>query len=469
MAESANSRDLSRRDFVRSSAAIGAGVAGLGLARSAHAAGSDVIRIGVVGCGGRGTGAAANAMDADPGVRLVAMSDLFADRVRGRRNALKAQKAEQVQVDDEHCFDGMDGYKQVIDAVDVVLIACAAKFHPMYLKAGIEAGKHVFVEKPHAIDPLGIKVVNEATELAKRKNLGILSGLQSRFHPAIRETIQRVQDGQIGTITSIEENFIRGPYGATSRPTGMRELEIQYGNQYRFSWLCGDDVTQSLVHNLDRATWAMLETPPVKCHGLGGRSSSQNLLGDVFDHHSVVYHYANGARLYAFCRTTIGCYNENSSMIVGTKGTAFPLAGRITGENAWSFSGAVGQSVRCRASGLPQVDPGRPTAELRRNHGPQHLGRYHGPTLLLQRPRTDVGTREPIRLLPSAKARGMHLGHGPAHRTRRTGRLPGLRHPRHEHQRLTLASAQPVEGRTAPWSCTSPRSGCEKAGPGYRN
>jgi myo-inositol 2-dehydrogenase / D-chiro-inositol 1-dehydrogenase len=340
MAESANSRDLSRRDFVRSSAAIGAGVAGLGLARSAHAAGSDVIRIGVVGCGGRGTGAAANAMDADPGVRLVAMSDLFADRVRGRRNALKAQKAEQVQVDDEHCFDGMDGYKQVIDAVDVVLIACAAKFHPMYLKAGIEAGKHVFVEKPHAIDPLGIKVVNEATELAKRKNLGILSGLQSRFHPAIRETIQRVQDGQIGTITSIEENFIRGPYGATSRPTGMRELEIQYGNQYRFSWLCGDDVTQSLVHNLDRATWAMLETPPVKCHGLGGRSSSQNLLGDVFDHHSVVYHYANGARLYAFCRTTIGCYNENSSMIVGTKGTAFPLAGRITGENAWSFSGA---------------------------------------------------------------------------------------------------------------------------------
>jgi len=339
MSESANSRDMSRRDFVRSSAAIGASVAGLALTRSVHAAGSDVIRIGVVGCGGRGTGAAANAMDADPGVRLVAMSDLFADRVRGRRNALKTQKAEQVLVDDDHCFDGMDGYKHVIDAVDVVLIACAAKFHPMYLKAGIEAGKHVFVEKPHAIDPLGIKVVNEATELAKRKNLGILSGLQSRFHPAIRETIQRVQDGQIGTITSIEENFIRGPYGATTRPEGVRELEVQYGNQYRFSWLCGDDVTQSLVHNLDRATWAMLETPPVKCHGLGGRSSSQNLLGDVFDHHSVVYHYASGARLYAFCRTTIGCYNENSSMIVGTKGTAFPLAGRITGENAWSFSG----------------------------------------------------------------------------------------------------------------------------------
>jgi len=314
-------------------------MAGLSLARSAHAAGSDVIRIGMVGCGGRCTGAAANAMDADPAVRLVAMTDIFPERVQGRRNALKNQKPDQVQVDDDHCFHGLDGYKQVIDAVDIVLIACAAKFHPMYLKAGIEAGKHVFVEKPHAIDPLGVKVVNEATQLAKEKNIGILSGLQSRFHPAIRETIQRVQDGQIGDITSIEENFIRGPYGATNRPENMRELEIQYGNQYRFSWLCGDDVPQSLVHNLDRATWALHETPPVKCHGLGGRSSSQNLLGDVFDHNAVVYHYANGVRIYAFCRTTIGCYNENSSIIVGTKGTAYPLSGRITGENDWQFSG----------------------------------------------------------------------------------------------------------------------------------
>jgi len=339
MSQSAKKQGLSRRDFVQGTAAVGASMAGLSLARSAHAAGSDVIRIGMVGCGGRCTGAAANAMDANPAVRLVAMTDIFLDRVQGKRNALKAQKPDQVQVDDDHCFHGLDGYKQVIEAVDVVLIACAAKFHPMYVKAGIEAGKHVFVEKPHAIDPLGIKVVNQATQLAKEKNLGILSGLQSRFHPAIRETIQRVQDGQIGDITSIEENFIRGPYGGTARPDGVRELEIQYGNQYRFSWLCGDDVPQSLVHNLDRATWALHETPPVKCHGLGGRSSSQNLLGDVFDHHAVVYHYASGVRLYALCRTTLGCYNENSSIIVGTKGTAYPLSGRITGENAWSFSG----------------------------------------------------------------------------------------------------------------------------------
>jgi predicted dehydrogenase len=329
----------SRREFLVRSAAAGAAAYGLSVARSAHAAGSDVIRIGMVGSGGRCSGAAVDAMTADPGVKLVAMSDLFADRVQGKLKALKAQKPDQVEVDDQHCFSGIDGYRGVIDSADVVLIACAAKFHPMYLRAALEAGKHVFVEKPHAIDPSGIKAVNAATALAKEKNLGVLSGLQSRFHPAIRETIQRVLDGQIGEIVAIEENFIRGPYGSIKRPEGVRELEVQYGNQYRFSWLCGDDVTQSLVHNLDRATWAMNETPPTRCHGLAGRSSSQNLLGDVLDHHSVVYHYANGVRLYAFCRTTLNCYNECSSVIMGSKGTALPLAGRITGANAWRFEG----------------------------------------------------------------------------------------------------------------------------------
>jgi myo-inositol 2-dehydrogenase / D-chiro-inositol 1-dehydrogenase len=177
--------------------------------------------------------------------------------------------------------------------------------------------------------------------LARQKNLGVLSGLQSRFQVNIQETMKRIHDGQIGEIVAIEENFLRGPYGNTTRPQGMGELEIQYANQYRFSWLCGDDVTQSLVHNLDRSTWALGETPPLRCHGLGGRSGLQTLLGDVFDHHSVVYHYANGARLYANCRTAMNCYGETSSIIMGTKGVALPLAGRISGEKAWRFEGPV--------------------------------------------------------------------------------------------------------------------------------
>lgn len=331
---------LSRRTFLGQMTAAGAAAAaGLSVARSAHAAGSDVLRLGMIGCGGRCTGAANDAMTADPATRLVAMTDIFPDRVRNARAALQREKAEQVQVDDDHCFSGLGGYQGVVDSCDVVLIACAAKFHPMYVKAAVDAGKHVFCEKPHGIDPAGIHVLQQACAKAKENSTGVLSGLQSRFHPAIRETVQRVIDGQIGEIVTIEENFIRGPYGHTQRPQNVRELEIQYGNQYRFSWLCGDDVTQSLVHNVDRATWALGEAPPVKCHGLGGRSSSQNLLGDVFDHHSVVYHYANGARMYAFCRTTPNCYNENSSVIMGSKGTAYPLAGRITGAEAWQFSG----------------------------------------------------------------------------------------------------------------------------------
>ena len=332
---------ISRRDFVSQVTTTGAAVAGLSLAASVHAAGSDVLKIGLVGCGSRGPGAANDAMSADPAVQLVAMSDLFMDRVKGSRTNLQNEKPKQVKVDDAHCFEGLDGYKKVIDSgVDIVLIACAAKFHPLYMKSAIEAGKHVFVEKPHAIDPLGIKVVAQACQLAREKNLGVLSGLHSRYEPSIRETIQRVLDGQIGEIVSIEENFIRGPYGSTRRPNGnLRELEVQYGNQYRFSWLCGDDVTQSLVHNLDRASWALKEKPPVDCHGLGGRSSTEKLLGDVFDHHSVVYHYANGVRLYAFCRTTFDCYNEDSSIILGSKGIAYPKSGVITGQKPWRFTG----------------------------------------------------------------------------------------------------------------------------------
>lgn len=330
----------SRRQFLKQSAAVAAvATPALGIARSAHAAGSDIIKLGMVGCGGRCTGAAQNAMDADPATKLVAMTDIFHDRVLSKRNTLKGAKPDQVDVADDHCFSGLEGYKQVIDCVDVVLVACAAKFHPMYVKAAIDAGKHVFCEKPHAIDPYGIKVLREATAAATEKGLGILSGLQSRFHAGYRETMNRVLDGQIGKIVSIEENFVRGPYGNTSRPEGVPELMVQYGNQYRFSWLCGDDVPQSLVHNMDRATWAMGEMTPVKCHGFGGRSSSHLLLGNVFDHHAVVYHYANGVRAYAFCRTTRGCYNENSSIILGSEGIAYPVHCRITGPNEWRYGG----------------------------------------------------------------------------------------------------------------------------------
>ncbi|HOB99100.1 MAG TPA: Gfo/Idh/MocA family oxidoreductase [Verrucomicrobiota bacterium] len=332
-----------RRDFLKVSAtaAAGATLAGLDITRTAHAAGSDVIRLGMIGCGGRNTGAGAQALRADPGVRLVAMCDIFMDRVRGSREAIrgdlaKQQRGDQVQVPDDQCFAGVDGYKKVIECCDAVVIANAAKFHPLHTMAAIQAGKHVFVEKPHGIDPAGIKLLESACALAKEKKLCVVSGLHSRYHTGYQELMKRIFDGAIGDIVTIEENFLRAPYGITDRKPGLSELEWQFSTQYHFVWLSGDDVVQSLVHNMDRASWALKEQAPVRCHGLGGRSSMTDAIyGDVFDHHTVVYQYENGARVYALCRTTTGCYDEYSSLIFGTKGRADVMACRIWGEKNW--------------------------------------------------------------------------------------------------------------------------------------
>lgn len=319
----------SRREFLTST-----------LAASAYVAGGDTIRIGVIGCGGRGTEAARNAMRADKGVRLVALGDVVQERVEERRGELKQQFPTQVEVDNDHCFSGFDAYKRVIESSDVVLIANAAKFHPLHMTAAIDAGKHVFVEKPHAIDPAGIKVVAAARDKAKLKGPCVLSGLQSRYHPGYQETVQRVHDGAIGDIVAIQETWLRPPYVLHARKPGMTEVEYQASNQYHFHWLSGDDVPQTLIHNLDRAGWAMRGQAPVRAYGMGGRSTLQGeIYGSVFDHHAVVYEFAGDVRLYAFCRTIDNCYNENSSVILGTKGRCFLTQTRITGETNWTYSG----------------------------------------------------------------------------------------------------------------------------------
>ena len=340
--ESSKAAGTSRRDFLKASTvAASAAVSGaLDINRSVFAAGSDKLRVGMIGCGGRNTGAAAQALTADPGARLVAMCDIFMDRVKAKRNMLKEQQKGQVVVDDDHCFAGFDGYKHVIEASDVVVIANAAKFHPLHTMTAIKAGKHVFVEKPHGIDPAGVKLMQRAAELAKQKKLCLVSGLHSRYHAGYAETVQRIQDGAIGDVIAIEENFLRGPYGVIDRKPGLSEVEWQCSTQYHFRWLSGDDVPQSLVHNMDRASWVLRNEVPIKCHGLGGRSSmTEPIYGDVFDHHSVVYEMADGVRIYALCRTTTGCHNDSSSTVLGSKGKASVTGCRIWGENAWHWNG----------------------------------------------------------------------------------------------------------------------------------
>jgi len=334
--------NLNRRDFLKTSATATAAtaLASLDVSRFAHAASSDIIKVGMIGCGGRNAGAGLQALNADGGARLVAMCDIFLDRIHDKLAAIRKAKPDQVLVDSDHCFTGFDGYKKVIEASDVVCIANAAKFHPFHVKAAVEAGRHVFCEKPHGIDPYGIKMLAAATELAKQKKLSIVSGLQSRYHEGYQETVKRIQDGAIGEIITMEENFLRAPYGVTERKPGLTELEYQVSTQYHFTWLSGDDVPQSLVHNLDRSSWVLHDTAPVKCHGLAGRSSMvEPIYGNVFDHHSVIYEMENGVKIYAFCRTTSGCYDENSSTIFGTKGRASLLNCRITGEKPWRWQG----------------------------------------------------------------------------------------------------------------------------------
>ncbi len=361
---SPSSKEINRREFLKcssaaaSAAALGVGcratsnkpaakagtaaAAALAVERAAHAAGSDILKVGMIGCGGRNASAAVQALKADPGTRLVAMCDIFADRIQAKLEEIKGKdgKPDQVAVDKDYCFTGFDGYKQVIEAADVVLIANAAKFHPFHAMAAIQAGKHVFVEKPHGIDPAGVKLMQQACDLAREKKLCIVSGLQSRFHAGYQETVQRIQDGAIGDIISIEENFLRAPYGVTERKPGLSELQWQCSTQYHFRWLSGDDVPQSLVHNMDRASWVLGNKAPLKCHGLAGRSTMiEPTYGDVFDHHSVVYEFDRGLRVYAMCRTTAGCYDENSSLIFGSKGRAWLTGCRIQAGTTWRWQG----------------------------------------------------------------------------------------------------------------------------------
>lgn len=331
----------SRRDFLKTSATVvgGAAISSTQMGRGVHAAGSDVIKLGLIGCGERGTGAAMQALNADRGARLIAMADVFSDHLKSSRRRLRERKSEQVAVDDEHSFVGFDGYRRVIESgVDAVLIACASRFHPLYLKAGVDAGKHVFVEKPHAIDPPGVKIVEAACEEGRKKKLSVVSGLHRRYDPAMRETVKRIRDGAIGEIVTGEVSFLRAPYRIIPRDPAWSEIEWQFKTWYHFRWLSGDDVPQSLIHTLDAATWALGNVPPLNAHALGGRSSSfGRKFGDVFDHSVVVYEYPNGVRMYGMVRTQYGCHGEVATKLFGTKGRA--VRGRIEGETNWRFEG----------------------------------------------------------------------------------------------------------------------------------
>jgi predicted dehydrogenase len=318
-----------RRDFLKTSGVLaGAAMAGsLSVARSAHAAGDDVLKVGLVGCGGRGTGAASNALSADPNTRLVAMGDLFVERARTKRDLLKKMKPTQVDVDDDHCFAGFDAFQKVIDSgVDVVVLGEVPHYRPQHLRAAIDAGKHVFCEKPIAVDAPGVRSVLESSKLAEQKGLNIVSGLCWRYNPAIRETMRRMADGEIGRIVNIQETYLFGLVGKiTDRTPGMTEMEYQARNWFYFTWLSGDHNVEQHVHSLDKALWAMGDQPPLAAWGSGGRQvpnfGDKPKTGDAYDHFCVVYEYPDDVRVNAYCRQQAGCYREVIDRFNGTKGS----------------------------------------------------------------------------------------------------------------------------------------------------
>ncbi|MCE9532288.1 MAG: Gfo/Idh/MocA family oxidoreductase [Planctomycetes bacterium] len=315
--------NASRRDFIRNSAGATL-AASLTFAGGAHAADDNVIKIGLVGCGGRGTGAAINALTADKNVKLVAMADAFDDKIKTSLASLqKAKIAGQVDVKPDAFFTGFDGYQKVIERCDVVLLCTPPHFRPIHLKAAIEAGKHVFAEKPCAVDAAGVRSVLESCKKAQEKKLSVVSGLCLRFDSGFRETVKRIHGGAIGEITSLQANDYRGEIKAKTRDPNWNDMTWQMRNWYYYTWLSGDFNVEQHVHFLDVCAWVMNNQYPVRAIGMGGRQTRTGAeYGNIYDHFSIVYEYENGTRFYSNTRQQPKCKNDMSALAVGTKGRA---------------------------------------------------------------------------------------------------------------------------------------------------
>jgi predicted dehydrogenase len=346
------SQNQSRREFLRASAATAVGV-GLTDVAHVHAGGSDVIRVGLIGCGsprgGRGRGAAMNCVNAGPNVKLVAMGDLFQDHLDYTLAYLKKNAPDKIDVSAERCFVGFDAYQKVIDSgIDLVLLAAPPGFRPAHIEAAVKAGKHIFAEKPVAVDGPGVRRVLRACDEARKKNLAVVSGLCWRYDKGMREAIGRVHAGAIGNIVALQCTYNTGALWMVPRESRFSDMEWQCRNWPYFTWLSGDHNVEQHIHSLDKMAWAMKNQYPTKAVGLGGRQVRTGPeYGNIFDHHSVVYEFANGAKLFSNCRQQPGCAGEVADHVYGDKGTcdidALRTVFSIRGAESWKYDGKKAQ------------------------------------------------------------------------------------------------------------------------------
>ena len=347
----------SRRDFLKASSSAvvgGALVSKLGFPAVVSAApNSDKLRIGLIGCGGRGNGAAANALNSDSNSVLHAMGDIYATAIQRGLGGIKGEIKDdsRIAVPPERQFVGLDSFEKVLKSgVDVVILTTPPGFRPLHFKRAIEAGKHVFLEKPVATDASGVRSVRETAKVAQQKGLAVQSGFVWRANVARREFFKRIHAGAIGEVRAVYATYLTGPVkqmpSKESRPAGMSDTEWQIKNWYNFTWLSGDGLVEQAVHSVDKIAWAMKDAPPLKCTAVGGRQIGNNE-GNIWDHIEVNYEWANGARAFMAQRQITGCHSETRDTIMGERGMGL-LGHRggteITGPDAWRFKGDLNEN-----------------------------------------------------------------------------------------------------------------------------
>ncbi|MHC4909617.1 MAG: Gfo/Idh/MocA family protein [Planctomycetota bacterium] len=359
-----------RREFVKTSTAAAAATAfPLGMTARAWAGGDDTIGIGVVGTGGRGTGACNDALSVNEGVRLVAMGDLDAGNCR-RARANLSRHGEKVQVSDENIFEGLDAYKKVINHpdVDVVILTTSPGFRPVHLAEAVSAGKHSFVEKPVCVDPAGYRSCMASGEIARKKNLAIVTGTMYRRQDSYMEGVQRVRDGMIGDLTGGLSYYCSTGIWYRPREDEQSELAYQLKNWYHFVWLSGDQIVEQAVHNLDAVNWAM-GGPPVKAFGSGGQMTRPGD-SEIYDNINIDYEYPNGALISFKCRQIPGSQSRVINTFTGTKGVAYinPGNSRINshdGETLYRVEKRNNPYQQEHADLIASIRSGNPIMEIR--------------------------------------------------------------------------------------------------------
>lgn len=340
-----------RREFIRSTTTAAAALAMAAPAvlvpTRGFAQNSDTLKVGLVGCGGRGSGAAGDAIAADSNLIVTALGDAFDETVRSAATRLKAAHGDRVQVPQDKMFSGLDAFKKVIDSdIDVVLLASPPGFRPEHLRYAIEKGKHVFCEKPVATDSPGVRHVLESVRMSKEKKLNIVTGFCWRYDMPRRALYEKVHEGALGQLQAVYGTYLTGPVKPMTpgdrKPAGMSDLEWQIRHWMNFNWLAGDGYVEQCIHTVDKLMWAFQDKPPAKCSATGGRVRVPDD-GNIFDHMTVVYEWPNGARGIVAQRQIPGCYNDNSDFLLGTEGRAVSGWGdpviRVGDEIKWRYRG----------------------------------------------------------------------------------------------------------------------------------